>query len=109
MFVKTAVIFFLSKLFHSQSYDHTSFRARKHSPWLADFNRGMMINSENGVSGSLIRRRRPIRIPRERFYQRTDYAENLKPFYLLQLAMSFAFLGLGLLGSGFAMIFEIVN
>ena len=88
-------------LYIPQSYEFDSFRARKHSAWLPQFNWGMMVFGESGLDTAFYRSRAQLDIPREKFHPGggRPFAGDepaLRPFDLSQLAAAFVLLGAGL-------------
>ena len=64
-----------------------------------EFNRGLMVLGESGITPTYWTLHWFRDIPRERFYQMRDHEADLDPFSLGQLTVGFCWLGLGLLCS----------
>ena len=74
------------------------FPARKHSPWIPDLHRGIMILSQTGITKTAFFLGPNMTLRREKYYKWSLSDEN-EPFKLMHFALPFTFLALGFLFS----------
>ena len=70
--------------------------ARKHSPWIPDLHRGMMVLAQSGITDTDYFTMGPMKLQREKFYQRVLGDKEPEPFTLMHFALPFAFLSVGI-------------
>ena len=73
-----------------------SFRAKKHSPWIPEFNQGVMTVGQAAIFDTFWYRGKFARLDRNKFYRRQDFSEQLEPFALEHVSAQFALWGAGL-------------